>query len=71
MIIASAASRQPAGSLVADAELAGAIGVPFGRVGGGEQVSLRYQVGVDVVVGQALYSSGPVTPSTWNRPSAS
>jgi hypothetical protein len=40
------------GFLVADAEFAGAVGVPFGRVGGGEQVCLRHQVGVDVVIGE-------------------
>ena len=36
---------------VAHTEFAGAGGLPFGRVGGAEQVCLRHQVGVDVVVG--------------------
>jgi hypothetical protein len=42
----------PAGGfLVADAEVAGALGVLLGHVGGGPQVFRRHQVGVDLVVG--------------------
>jgi len=50
----------PPGShlFLADAELAGAGGVACGRVGGGTQVLLGHQVGVDVVVCDGADSSG-------------
>jgi hypothetical protein len=40
------------GLLVADAELAGALGIPLSRIRGGQQVPARHQVRVDVVIGQ-------------------
>src|SRR5262249_56996310 len=43
----------PAGRLLqVDAEFAGPVRVPFGRLGGRQQVMPGHQVGVDVVVGE-------------------